>query len=845
MIRITLAQMRLSLSRLVPAGLAIALGTAFVAATLVAGNVMTRSTYDGVSAQYGQADLVVSPPASGGALFTEADLADVRDTTGVTSAAGLQIAAVQLKNGTRQVSQLVIPVTEDPDLSPLTIAEGAAPTTDSQIALPAATAHRLDVAIGDTVTASWQTAVSDTDEQASSEPVTSTVTVTGLVDDPSSAYTQSGGAALATPSATATWAANTAGSFSSLLVATADVEATRTLLEERMPEGSLVRTRDEAAADTVANLSNGANQVVAVVLGFAAVALLVAALVIANTFQVIVAQRTRTLALLRCVGARRSQLRGSVLLEGLVLGLGASFVGVIAGLGLAQAALFVLGRMDLGVPLPGTLPLTVWTLVLPLLVGTAVTVGACLVPARAATRVPPVAALRPAETPALDSGAGRLRAVLALVLTIGGGLVLAIATFTILADPEGSSDRALQILGIAVLGGAVSFIGVLVGAVLWIPRVIAGVGHLMNRFGPAARLAAANTGRNPRRTAATSTALLIGVTLVVTMSTGAATARAAVTDLLDSHFPVDLVAEAVDDGTAPAQLSTASIDAITDVDGIAQAISVRTTAATLDGAPVTVYALTAEQAHDIFRDQSLSEALAAGEVVVPASAAQDATSLASTTHPEGVAVSAVGGAVGSGVVIAPTTLLDQLDPAAPVTAVWGRFSSDAEPITVLQEAQDSVTEAPVQVSSAAAERATYERIVDTLLGIVVGLLAVAVLIALIGVTNTLSLSVLERRRESATLRAVGMTRGQLRGTLAAEGMVIAGVSAVLGAVLGLVYGWAGSAIIFGLATRVRLAVPWSDLATVLVVALAAGLAASVLPARSAANTPPVAALAVE
>ncbi|MBU4337517.1 MAG: FtsX-like permease family protein, partial [Actinobacteria bacterium] len=643
MIRITLAQMRLSLSRLVPAGLAIALGTAFVAATLVAGNVMTRSTYDGVSAQYGQADLVVSPPASGGALFTEADLADVRDTTGVTSAAGLQIAAVQLKNGTRQVSQLVIPVTEDPDLSPLTIAEGAAPTTDSQIALPAATAHRLDVAIGDTVTASWQTAVSDTDEQASSEPVTSTVTVTGLVDDPSSAYTQSGGAALATPSATATWAANTAGSFSSLLVATADVEATRTLLEERMPEGSLVRTRDEAAADTVANLSNGANQVVAVVLGFAAVALLVAALVIANTFQVIVAQRTRTLALLRCVGARRSQLRGSVLLEGLVLGLGASFVGVIAGLGLAQAALFVLGRMDLGVPLPGTLPLTVWTLVLPLLVGTAVTVGACLVPARAATRVPPVAALRPAETPALDSGAGRLRAVLALVLTIGGGLVLAIATFTILADPEGSSDRALQILGIAVLGGAVSFIGVLVGAVLWIPRVIAGVGHLMNRFGPAARLAAANTGRNPRRTAATSTALLIGVTLVVTMSTGAATARAAVTDLLDSHFPVDLVAEAVDDGTAPAQLSTASIDAITDVDGIAQAISVRTTAATLDGAPVTVYALTAEQAHDIFRDQSLSEALAAGEVVVPASAAQDATSLASTTHPEGVAVSAVGG----------------------------------------------------------------------------------------------------------------------------------------------------------------------------------------------------------
>ncbi|MBU4213229.1 MAG: ABC transporter permease, partial [Actinobacteria bacterium] len=144
MIRLTLAQMRLSLSRLIPAGLAIALGTAFVAATLVAGNVMTRSTYDGVSAQYGHADLVVSPAKNGGASFTDADLAAVRRTAGVSSAGGLQLASIQLENGTRQVSQPVIPVTADPALNPLTIAEGAAPTSDSQIAVPAATAHRLD-----------------------------------------------------------------------------------------------------------------------------------------------------------------------------------------------------------------------------------------------------------------------------------------------------------------------------------------------------------------------------------------------------------------------------------------------------------------------------------------------------------------------------------------------------------------------------------------------------------------------------------------------------------------------------------------------------------------------------
>ena len=146
---------------------------------------------------------------------------------------------------------------------------------------------------------------------------------------------------------------------------------------------------------------------------------------------------------------------------------------------------------------------------------------------------------------------------------------------------------------------------------------------------------------------------------------------------------------------------------------------------------------------------------------------------------------------------------------------------------------------------AAAEREQYEQIIDTLLAIVVGLLGVAVVIALIGVANTLSLSVIERRREHALLRATGLTRGQLRGVLASEGLLIAGVGAVLGAVLGLVYGWAGTAVILGGTGDVVLAVPWLSLLGVGAVAALAGLLASVLPARSAVRTPPVAALAAE
>ena len=149
------------------------------------------------------------------------------------------------------------------------------------------------------------------------------------------------------------------------------------------------------------------------------------------------------------------------------------------------------------------------------------------------------------------------------------------------------------------------------------------------------------------------------------------------------------------------------------------------------------------------------------------------------------------------------------------------------------------------VKGPAAQAAQFRQVVDVILGIVVGLLAVAVVIALIGVTNTLSLSVIERTRESATLRAIGLSKEQLRGMLAVEGVLIAGVGAILGIVLGLVFGWAGAATALSVMGDVRYAVPWADMGIVLAVALVAGLLASVLPARAAARTSPVAALGVE
>jgi len=577
---------------------------------------------------------------------------------------------------------------------------------------------------------------------------------------------------------------------------------------------------------------------------------------------VLVAQRTRTLALLRCVGADKGQLRRSVLFEAAVLGLLSSAVGLLAGVGLGQAALAVGGSMDLGVPLPSTVHVTPAVVLVPLVVGVVVTLVAALSPARAATRVAPLEALRPADAPSAARGAGRVRLVLSILVSVigfallGGGVALSTA---------GGEPSAGLLVGVA--GGVLSFVGVLVGAVFWLPRVVALAGRLVGLSGPTARLAAANTLRNPRRTAATSTALLIGVTLVGMMSTGAASARVTMDAELDSRYPVDVTVStdlssdptsvAAGDASVPAVPGTLA-DTVRDVTGVATVVESPATAATVagdgidDGLALTVRAVDPDAAASVLRSTELVAPLAAGTAVVPKDAA-DSWGITNgqtitLTGPDGPldVTAAVTDLADTGLVVVPDDLA-ALDADAPVTSLWVGLDDPSDAVDVVPDVQDAVadTEAPADVVGAAVERAGFQQVIDTALGIVVGLLAAAVVIALIGVANTLSLSVIERRRESATLRAIGLSKGQLRGMLAVEGLLIAVVGAVLGVLLGLVYGWAGAAAALGWAGTPAIVVPWRDVLLMLVVAAVAGLVASVAPARTAARTSPVEALASE
>jgi putative ABC transport system permease protein len=180
-------------------------------------------------------------------------------------------------------------------------------------------------------------------------------------------------------------------------------------------------------------------------------------------------------------------------------------------------------------------------------------------------------------------------------------------------------------------------------------------------------------------------------------------------------------------------------------------------------------------------------------------------------------------------------------------SLWAGVADGSDPADTLARVQDAVatTDEVVEVTGAVVQRDSFQQVIDVILGIVVGLLAVAVVIALIGVANTLSLSVIERTRENAMLRAIGLSKDQLRTTLAIEGMLIAGVGAALGVVLGLAYGWAGATAALSTLGAVPFVVPWLDVAVMLGVALVAGLVASVVPARAAVRTRPVAALAAE
>ncbi|MFD0630826.1 ABC transporter permease [Catenulispora yoronensis] len=600
--------------------------------------------------------------------------------------------------------------------------------------------------------------------------------------------------------------------------------------------GDQIYTGDQLRTELAHKATGYSDSFGQILLVFAFIAALVSALVIQNTFQILIAQRARELALLRCVGATRRQVFGSTLIEAFVFGALASAAGFLAGIGLSKGLGALLSGIGLDVP-SDHLVVKPESALYAIGLGLLLTVGSALFPARAATRVAPVQALsaQQGET-RVTRKAGRIRVALGLAVAVVG---LVIGYLGMQAkDPDN---------GFFVLtgGAGVVFIGVLaLGPVITAP-IIRALGWLPSKLGPTARLATANAGRNPRRVAATTAALTIGITLVTMFTVVTASIKASATDSLEQHFPFDYQVVAEPDRAVPADM-VAKLKSLPSLSTVAAQYSGRTT---INGQREQTGAIDAVGYHTlvnpIMKQGSISD-------VVPGTIALQDNQLADLKTAVGQSVTVTGKDGGTVSLKVVATYSDSgigMPESALSVPDFLKLVASPGPDTVTMLAKPGQTPAAsrtaveqavgddplLTVNSVADYKKELSSGLDQVLALFTGMLALAVLIALIGIANTLSLSVLERTRESALLRALGLTKAQLRRMLLTEAMLMATLGVALGIVLGGAFGWALVQMFSKATGSGTLTIPVVQLLLYVLAGALAGTLAAVVPARRAAR----------
>lgn len=871
MLSLALANIRTYSRRFIAVTLAVMIGTAFLSATLMVNSSATASLERSIGEAYQHADLVagidMNQPFTEGEVLGAQQLAAVAAVPGVAAVEPQTTSGARIATGSGDYTAVVQPYAADAQLRTTTLDSGNAPTGGSELTVDADHAERYGLHTGDIVGV--------TGTSPDGKTLDYEARITGITASSNSPMLGSELQVAVSPKKYDSFTGS-APDYQSLLLRLddgADAAAVTTAAADALKSHGIsnpsVMTSQERTVTELSGFTGGQDQFTIILLVFALIALVVTGLVVMNTFAVLVAQRTRELALLRTLGAMRAQLRRSVLVEALVIGVVSSALGVLLAIGVMAGLVgYVSTLPSASFAVLAVSPISV---IAGLGVGTLMTLLAAWAPARRAMSVAPLAALRPADDASVHNRIGKLRLVFGALLTLGGGALLVFGAV------------AHQLL-IGFAGGLLSFIGILMLASLFLPGAVRAVGRLFGGAGVPAKLASLNAVRNPGRTTATATALLIGVTLVTMMMVGAQTTKQSFGDELGRNFLVDFTVDSpaaygeafggvpLPEGSGGAGASTAAQDAAqlgasqakaaSAVDGVSAVALLKPVAQDAQGA--TLYAADPDVLAKVLNDPSLvpadGEVLAgqseqAKKLTVHALGSKDTSTLAVKRSQSEAAMA-----------IMTTATAQQLpgytgaDSVATTSTEDGAYSMGAYPTLWIKAApgldsaalQDlgrslaaDLRVSDYQVAGGAMEKALFTQVIDTLLLVVSGLLAVAVFIALIGVANTLSLSVLERTRESALLRALGLTRAQLRGMLALEAVLIAGVAALLGIVLGTTYGVLGAQSALGSFATVTLSLPWGQLLLVLGVSVLAALAASIVPARRAARLSPVEGLATE
>ena len=799
--------------RLIPTMIAVIIGVAFMASTLMLMDSIKASTLRTQAAAVGDAAVVVTGKDK---TIAQTTVDKVAKVDGVTSVEATRNVFLQrTDNGqSAYVSGHLVPAHPD-------MVEGRAPTGPNEVAVNQSTADNK-AAVGSRITVS---------DMSQKKLKSTNLTVVGVLNPNARTTSTPTSPEIYLPAATLAGISGQEGA--DVLYVNSDRPASEVVKDASKAVGSTatIRTADDERAHQAEHASDGFAAMTTFMGAFAVIALAVAAMVIVNTFTILVAQRTRTLALARCIGATRKQVRRSVVGEALTAGLIGSAVGTALGIGVTQ--LMLMGLKAAGSPVDASVSVTVMSCIIPLIVGIVVTTLAALSPARRATKVAPVAALQPmTETP--TRRIGRVRIMLgALLFIAGAALVVVSAT----ADME---TNVAVLCGVA--GGFVSFAGVLVLAPVLIGGLSRAVGsaHL---GGVPGELAVENTQRNPRRTATTTSALLIGVTLIATVATGAATGRASIDKVMNGHFPVDATVR------AQGPLDKATIQDARKTDGVAKVATVTTATGTIEGggdAKQTTIQGVSSEFSQVVRNDSATKGLDSTHAVGSVPGASDGDKITVTVNGNKVNLTLVGHGQDTQGIVVTQDVMTKLAPKAEPTQLQVRYKDGTDQSKTTQALSKSMSaHQGVTVASTADQKAQMDKVINILLGMVVGLLVISVIIAMVGVANTLGLSVVERTREIGLLRALGLTRKQVRSMFGTEALILSGIAAILGIALGIGYGIAGSHALFSSIMTVQASVPWVQMLVVAVVSVLAGWLASVIPGRRGAKIKPAVALAEE
>ncbi|AQA12315.1 ABC transporter permease [Streptomyces malaysiensis] len=836
MLRTALRNVLAHKARLLMTVLAVMLGVAFVAGTLVFTNTISDAYQKSSQKGYEGVDVAIAPDKKDDDAANPGDaprlsqqlLDQAGKAAGAASAYGVVdgYSAVADKKGdligggfsNRGGNYYPGPDGKD---SRYTMTEGRAPKAIGEVALDSRTAERGHYKAGDSVRVS-------VDGPVRTEKVVGVFTT----DDGNVA---AGGTLALYDTATAQKLFGKPGQFDEIDVKAAAGTSQTTLkseIDKILPEQAKATTGKKLAKDQAEAIEQGMSSMQTMMLVFAGIALFVGIFIIVNTFSMLVAQRTRELALMRAVGATRRQVTRSVLIEATIVGAIAAVVGLVAGIGIGAALRSVLNSTGANVP-DGPLVVAPTTVLVSVLVGVVVTVLSAWLPGRRAAKIPPVAAMNSVHAAPTTRGLVVRNAIGAILAA--GGIALVVAGAGMGGDGQGPM----------AFGAAVLVIGVFVLTPLLSRPLIAAASPVLRIFGMPGKLARQNAVRNPRRTAATASALMVGLTLITGMTVIAGSIQQAINKMAADGLRSDFVVSMGGGSARP--LSPEVSKTLAKLPEVTSISPLRASPARIAGDSDSLTGVDPKAIRNLvnvdFTEGSFT-ALGGTKALIDDKIADDhgwkVGSTIPVTYEDGRKGRLTVGGVYEGNQMIRGVMVDSAT-VSPHMATVADFQ-------VMLKAKGGATEANKDLlkktlgENPAIKIQTKQDISDEIamiftlmLNMLYGLLAMAVIVAVLGVINTLAMSVFERSKEIGMLRAIGLDRRGIKRMVRLESLVISLFGGVLGLGLGLFFGWAAGELVATELPTYELVLPWGRMGLFLLMAALVGVIAALWPARRASK----------